>query len=42
MAHFAETEGWGELVQVHDKEDEVSGALGSYPHSGAIVTIWWD
>jgi hypothetical protein len=42
MAQFAEEEGWGELIQVHDDEDEVRRALGTSRGPYAIVSIWWD
>jgi hypothetical protein len=42
LAESAETEGWGELVRVHDNQEEVDSALGSGRESRAIVSIWWD
>jgi hypothetical protein len=39
---MAETEGWGEMVQVHDDEKEMQGVLGGTGRPHAIVSIWWD
>ena len=42
LADNAESEGWGELVQVHDGQEAVGRALGSSHSEQAIVSIWWD
>ena len=42
LGEMAETEGWGEMVQVHDDEKEVQRALGGSRRPRAIVSIWWD
>jgi hypothetical protein len=42
LAHVAEVEGWGGLVQVHRDPHEVDAALGGADEEQAIVAIWWD
>ena len=42
LGEMAETEGWGEMVQVHDDEKEVQSALGGTGRPHAIVSVWWD
>jgi hypothetical protein len=42
LGEMAETEGWGEMVQVHNDEKEVQSALGGTGRPHAIVSIWWD
>lgn len=42
LAAVIEEEGWGEEVQVHDKEDAVQRALGGGEPGQAIVSAWWD
>jgi hypothetical protein len=42
LGELAETEGWGELVTVHEERDEVDGALGGGRRAQAVVSIWWD
>ncbi len=42
LGEMAETEGWGEMVQVHEDVKEVQSALGGAGRPHAIVSIWWD
>jgi hypothetical protein len=42
LGEMAEMEGWGEMVQVHDDDQEVQSALGGTGRPHAIVSIWWD
>jgi hypothetical protein len=42
LGELAESEGWGELVTVHDDEREVESALGGSGRRQAVVSIWWD
>ena len=42
LGELAETEGWGELVTVHEDRREVDSALGGGRRAQAVVSIWWD
>ena len=42
LGELAETEGWGEMVTVHEERAEVDSALGGGWRTQAIVSIWWD
>lgn len=42
LAEIIESEDWGGMVQLHDREDAVQRALGGGDRSAAIVSVWWD
>jgi hypothetical protein len=42
LAHLAETEDWGGMVQVHADQRDVDSALGGAEDDQAVVSIWWD